>query len=119
MRKRPSGADLIKIADQTEASANPDAGNARYVAAMIRNARAIAERQALAGNGPDTAEKAALKELTGGDGSLHDLNRTLVRAIRDGKAPTGTHAALTALNRSELAESNPRYLERLTAKDPD
>lgn len=113
MRKRPSGPALIDIADATEAAADPSAGNANYVAAMIRNARAIAERQAAAGDGPERAETAALKALLGRDGSLEDLNRTLAQAIRDGNPPKGTHAHLSAVARSELGESNPRYLSRL------
>ena len=43
MRKRPSGTALIEIAEATEAAADPDAPNANYVAAMIRNACAIAQ----------------------------------------------------------------------------
>ncbi|PIW26322.1 MAG: hypothetical protein COW30_15790 [Rhodospirillales bacterium CG15_BIG_FIL_POST_REV_8_21_14_020_66_15] len=113
MRKNPSGAALTAIADATETAADPAAANANYVAAMIRNARAIAVRQAEAGDGPARAEEASLRALLGGDGSLADLNRTLVRAIRDGRAPKGTHAHLCIVNRAELAESNPRYLARL------
>ena len=113
MRKKPSGPALTDIADATEAAADPDAGNANYVAAMIRNARAIAARQAAAGDGPERAETASLKTLLGRDGGLDDLNRALARAIRQGNAPDGTHAHLTAVMRSELAESNPRYLARL------
>lgn len=113
MRKNPSGPALTDIADATEAAADPDAGNANYVAAMIRNARAIAARQAATGDTPERAETASLKALLGTDGGLEDLNRALARAIRDGNAPTGTHAHLTAVMRAELGESNPRYLARL------
>ncbi|MAN79387.1 MAG: hypothetical protein CMF64_03220 [Magnetovibrio sp.] len=104
---------MIEIADATEATAAPDAGNANYIAAMIRNARAIAGRQADAGQAPEDIETAALKTLLGADGSLEDLNRALAHAIRAGNAPKGTHAHLTAVVRSELGESNPRYLSRL------
>ncbi|HBC08597.1 MAG TPA: hypothetical protein DC046_13615 [Rhodospirillaceae bacterium] len=113
MRKKPSGPTLTDIADATEATAAPDAGNAKYVAAMIRNARAIAERQAAAGEAPERAETASLKALLGTDGGLQDLNRALAQAIRNGDAPKGTHAHLIAVARAELAESNPRYLARL------
>jgi GTP cyclohydrolase III len=113
MRKNPSGPALTEIADATEAAADPGAGNANYVAAMIRNARAIAERQAAAGRTPEDAEAAALQTLLGTRGSLADLNRALARAIRDGNAPKGTHAHLSVVVRAELAESNPRYLARL------
>lgn len=113
MRKKPSGPALTDIADATEATADPDAGNAKYVAAMIRNARAIAERQAAAGDAPERAETAALKTLLGADGGLQDLNRALAQAIRDGNAPKGTHGHLIAVARAEFAESNPRYLTRL------
>ncbi|MEP0337231.1 MAG: DUF6285 domain-containing protein [Alphaproteobacteria bacterium] len=113
MRKKPSGPALTDIADATEATADPNAGNAKYVAAMIRNARAIAERQAAAGDAPERAETAALKALLGADGGLQDLNRALAQAIRDGDAPKGTHAHLIAVARAELAESNPRHLTRL------
>ena len=75
MRKQPSGKALSDIADATEASADPAAGNANYVAAMIRNARAIAERQDLAGDNPEKTEAAALTNLIGTTGSLDDLNR--------------------------------------------
>jgi hypothetical protein len=113
LRKNPSGPALTDIADATEAAAAPDAGNANYVAAMIRNARAIAARQAAAGDAPERAETAALKALLSADVSLQDLNRALTRAIRTGNAPKGTHAHLTAVMRAELGESNPRYLARL------
>lgn len=113
MRKKPSGPALTDIADATEATADPNAGNAKYVAAMIRNARAIAERQAAAGDAPERAETAALKALLGADGSLQDLNRALAQAIRDGNAPKGTHSHLSAVTQAELGESNPRYLARL------
>ncbi|MCF3631107.1 DUF6285 domain-containing protein [Thalassospiraceae bacterium LMO-SO8] len=113
MRKNPSGPALTEIADATEAAADPGAGNANYVAAMIRNARAIAARQAAAGDAPERAETASLKALLGANGTLDDLNRALARAIRTGNAPKGTHAHLTAGMRAELGESNPRYLARL------
>lgn len=113
MRKNPSGPALTEIADATEAAADLAAGNANYVAAMIRNARAIAARQAAAGDGPAQAEAASLKALLGTDGNLADLNRALARAIREGTAPKGTHAHLTAVMRADLSESNPRYLARL------
>lgn len=116
MRKNPSGPALTDIADATEAAADPAAGNANYVAAMIRNARAIVERQNAAGDAPPQDEAASLKALLGAEGTLADLNRSLVRAIRDGRAPTGTHAHLTAVVRGDLAESNPRYLSRLDGK---
>lgn len=118
MRKQPSGKALSDIADATETAADPAAGNANYVAAMIRNARAIAERQDLVGDNPAKAEAAALTDLIGTAGSLDDLNRELVRAIRGGSAPQGTHAHLVAVNRYELAESNPRYLARLDGQAP-
>lgn len=113
MRKKPSGPALTEIADATEATADPNAGNAKYVAAMIRNARAIAERQAAAGSTPEAAEATSLKTLLGKDGGLEDLNRALAQAIRDGNAPKGTHGHLTAVTQAELGESNPRYLARL------
>ena len=62
MRKRPSGTALIEIAEATEAAADPDAPNANYVAAMIRNARAIADRQAEVGD--DAAKAEAWSELS-------------------------------------------------------
>ena len=117
MRKNPSGAALIEVAESTEAQADPDAGNANYVAAMVRNARAIAERQAAVGDAPEQAEATALKELLNMDGDLATLNRALVRAIRAGRAPEGTLAHLRAVVRAELAESNPRYLARFDAVD--
>ncbi len=117
MRKNPSGAALIDVADKTEAQADPNAGNANYVAAMVRNARAIAERQAAIGDASEQAEAATLKDLLNADGDLTSLNRALVRAIRDGKAPQGTLAHLRAVVRTELAESNPRYLARLDVAD--
>ena len=117
MRKRPSGTALIEIAEATEAAVDPDAPNANYVAAMIRNACAIAERQAEGGHDADRAEAAGLHALLGQAGAVEDLNRELVRLIRDGTAPVGTHAHLVAVNRGELAESNPRYLARLDDGD--
>ena len=114
MRKRPSGSKLLAIAQATEGelAANPDDPQARYKQAMIRNARAIAERQADAGDTFDE-EQDALQALLGHGGNLEDLNRELAKAIRSGTPPAGTHAHLTTVNRQDLAESNPRYLERL------
>ncbi len=117
MRKHPSGKALIEIAEATESTADPNAPNANYVAAMIRNARAIVDRQADVGDDADRAEAAGLHALLDQAGAAEDLNRELVRLIRDGTAPVGTHAHLVAVNRAELAESNPRYLARLDDED--
>jgi len=116
MRKRPSGPDLIAIADATETQAGGAATG--YVAAMIRNARAIASRQEAAGDAPVTAELAALRALLIRDGGLPDLNRRLAGAIRAGTAPLGTHSHLLAVARAELAESNPKVLEKLDSRSP-
>lgn len=94
MRKRPSGADLLSIAAETEARARPEDPAANYVAAMVRNARAIAARQAEAGDAGAPAED----------------ERRLARAIRAGTAPAGTYALLLAEVRARVAESNPRAL---------
>ena len=101
MRKKPSGADLLAIAEATEKTARPDDPAANYTAAMIRNARAIAARQAESG-APKTPA---------------DDPRHLARAIRAGTAPAGTHACLLAEVRARVAESNPRYLEKTDAQD--
>lgn len=117
MRKHPSGKALIEIAEATETAADPNAPHANYVAAMIRNARAIADRQAEVGDDAAKAEAAGLHTLLGQASAVDALNRELVRLIRDGTPPVGTHAHLVAVNRAELAESNPRYLARLDDGD--
>ncbi|MEK9671804.1 MAG: DUF6285 domain-containing protein [Rhodospirillaceae bacterium] len=115
MRKIPSGRALEDIAEQAEAAlaANPDDHAANYKQAMIRNARAISERHAEAGDAPERAEAERLTALLGG-GDLRDLNRRLVSEIRSGQAPAGTHEHLLETVRAELAESNPRYLAKLS-----
>jgi hypothetical protein len=117
MRKNPSGQALIEIAAATEAAADPNAGNANYVSAMIKNARAIAGRQAEAGDRPLHAEAEELRALLAQDGAIEDLNRSLVRLIRAGTPPAGIHEHLVSVNRAELGESNPRYLARLDGEE--
>ena len=114
MRKRPSGPALLAIAAATEAQAGPGASG--YVAAMIRNARAIAGRQEAVGDAPEVTERASLRALLNAEGGLADLNRRLAAAIRAGKAPPGTHAHLLAAVRAELTESNPKSLERRASR---
>lgn len=115
MRKQPTGRALLGIAAATEAAltAHPDDTAANYKTAMIKNARAIAERQAAAGTMPEKMEQEALEKMLGVHGNLPDLNQQLVQAIRAGIPPSGTHDHLTQTVRRELAESNPRYLEKV------
>ncbi len=120
MRKTPSGPALLEIAARTEIdlAARADDPQARYKQAMIKSARAIADRQAAAGDGSERAQLSSLRRLMHDDGGdLLGLTRRLARAIRAGCAPQGTHAYLSAVTLRVLAESNPAYLARLEDGD--
>ncbi len=118
MRERPSGRDLLDIAAEAEAEDLSDAPDrARYRDLMVANARAIAARQAEAGDGPEGEELAELRRLLGKDGSLEDLHRQLAAGIRAGfYRPAAldhraVHDFLKGITRRNVLESNPRYLE--------
>lgn len=129
MREIPSAANLLHTAREILRTELVPAlaPEQRHLALMIANAMAIARRQLDDGDGPERRELAAL-------GALFDLppavdddqfqaelvqrNRRLCDAIRAGRADRGTslhaeaRAALTAISRAKVMQSNPRYLER-------
>ncbi|MCH7544330.1 MAG: hypothetical protein IIB65_11915, partial [Proteobacteria bacterium] len=126
-RDRPSGAELLAIARETLlGELLPHAPDAqRYNALMVAAARAIAGREAEAGDGALAAERdalAALYDQAGGadeplDAALGRLNRRFAGDLRAGAfdAPDARQAAAWRLLRqvtmAKLMECNPKYLE--------
>lgn len=115
MRDRPGGAELLAEARRLlrEELAPSLEGGRRYQALMIANALGMAERELLAGERPLEAERKALAELLGREGSLATLNAAFAAALRDGRlaGDPEAYALLLAETRSRVAESNPRALE--------
>jgi len=121
MRDRPTGEDLLdlvrRIEDGDQSVLVP--GDERYRDLMMASARAIAERQAATGDGPEEKERQCLSGLLAEEGSLAELNRMLAEKIRLGDFDAGApgrdtaarHLWETALER--VRESNPKALGAL------
>ncbi len=124
MRDRPTGEELLALVERIdggeEAIVLP--ADERYKDLMIAGARAIAERQRDIGDGPEIREHEDLAGILGAEGSLADLNKALVAAIRAGEhgpgtadsAAVGRHLWQTALERGR--ESSPKVLGPLGLK---
>ena len=115
MRDRPTGKELLALAERIEAGdaavAVPPPG--RYRDLMLARARAIAERQATAGDGPERDEREFLKQILGRSGDLAALNRRLAAEIRQGRRD-GDGAVLGHLWRTvirRVRDSNPKALD--------
>ena len=127
MNDKPDARNLLATArDALAAEILPGLdGKARYIALMIANAMAIAEREIETGAAPARAEcerlQALLRERTGAlsGEALHEelagYNRRLVEAIRTGRFDGPERAALLGhLRRTteeKLAVSNPKALK--------
>lgn len=118
MRDRPTGPELLAIAEQTEATG-------RYVELMIANARRIAARQADFGDAPEAQELDSLAALLGGSAAGHggDVHAALVRLygdlrndIRAGRLDPGSPDGQAAYRHlmeaveQKVRESNPKAL---------
>lgn len=119
MRDRPTGPELLHIAEKTEAVG-------RYAELMIANAGRIAARQADFGDAPESQELDSLAALVGaevkGDGG--DVRAALARLygglcgdIRAGRLDPGSpdceaaYRHLCEAAEQKVRESNPKALE--------
>jgi len=127
MRDRPTGAELMEIAEQTrQGLADVPAGARRYTELMIANAERIAARQREHGEAPERMELESLAALRGisvapGDADqVHDillrLYRDLGADIRGGRLDPespGFNRVLDHLReagKQKVRESNPKAL---------
>jgi len=116
MRDLPTGPELAMLADEWAAKidAVPPEDRA-LVVAMIERCRAIAAREAAAGEAALAPMRRALTELYGAEENTRHLAR-LAADIRAGKfdapgpARQQVHALLHALTLQKLREANPRFL---------
>ncbi len=115
MRDRPTGPELLVIAEQTEATG-------RYAELMIANAGRIAARHADFGEAPEAQELASLAALLGAAAG-GDVHAALVRLygdlrddIRAGRLDPGTpdcqaaYRHLMEAAEQKVRESNPKAL---------
>lgn len=123
MRNRPYGNELLAIAAKTFRDellpALPE--DKKYLAMMLLNALAVAERQLGSGDNAQQAEVAALEALlelpTDADASLNArlaaLNRMLAQRIRKGALDDDRagQQLLWAITLQKVRESSPRYLK--------
>lgn len=121
MRDKPTAKDLLETAEAALVGLGALAPERRrYVELMAANARAIAERQSAAGEGPDEALRATLARCLGPDGDLATLEKALADGIRAGLYDTDAtlFGMLWRATVARVRESNPKFLER-TGIDPD
>lgn len=128
MRGRPTGPELLEIAEKTRLSLDTaPAADRRYRELMIANALRIAARQRDLGDEPERMELeslAALREIsaTPGDGArvhaaLTGLYRDLCADIRGGQVDPGSlkfarvRDHLAEVTEQKVRESNPRALD--------
>lgn len=119
MRDRPTGPELLHIAEKTEAVG-------RYAELMIANAGRIAARQADFGDAPESQELDSLAGLLGVEATAdaEDVHAALVRLygglcgdIRAGRLDPGSPAHESAYRHfceaaeQKVRESNPKALE--------
>ena len=109
-------ADLLEVARGTLREQVMPAldGGARYEAAMVANALAIAIREIEIGGKVHAEEQVLLAEfLDAPTATLSELRRLLCRKLRDGAVPADRPDALPTLLRrlvhARLAISNPDY----------
>ncbi len=109
-------ADLLKVARATlrEAVAPGLGAEARYHAAMVANAMAIAIREVELGPKARAAERRLLGRFHADpEASLPELRARLCRELRAGtvldERPSELHALLQQLVHARLAISNPDY----------
>jgi hypothetical protein len=109
-------ADLLKVARTVlrEEVMPHTTADARYEAAMVANAMAIAVREIEQGPRAREAERALLADLYGGaEGSLDELRARFCRDLRAGvfspEREAGIRSLLHETVRARLAISNPTY----------
>jgi hypothetical protein len=109
-------ADLLEVARRTlrEQVMPTMEGGARYEAAMVANAMAIAIREIELGGRIRAEEQALLAEFLGAPAAaLPELRRRLCRELRDGEVlanrPDELRMLLRKLVHARLAVSNPEY----------
>ncbi|MDP9410532.1 MAG: DUF6285 domain-containing protein [Actinomycetota bacterium] len=127
MQDRPTAGELVEaIREFLEAEILPDLSDprARFRTLVAMNALGILEREMTHEEALLQAELASLARLLPGEdptppGSLRELksrvtvlNRTLARAIRDGRVPEGALSVLKQTVAQKLEVASPRYLER-------
>jgi len=116
MRDLPSGRELATLAEQERQRLDTLTPEERALTlAMIARARAIAEREAAAGDAGLSGIRATLQRLYG-EGDADVQFRRLAEDIRAGSCDSGTadHEAvrllLWELTLQKLRESNPSFL---------
>jgi hypothetical protein len=126
MQDRPRAdelAEAVREFIESEILPTIDDPRLRFRALVAANGLGILEREIAIGAPLVRREVGALMRLLGhadavpdDPGELRDraldLNRELVRRIRDGDAPEGTLAHLLATVADKLLVASPRYLER-------
>lgn len=114
MFDRPAAPDLIAAVEahlREEVGPRLDGADAFYLK-VAANLLAAVRRELEQGPAADEAEAGRLRALTGGEGTLDDLNRALCAAIRDGGIAADDPALLRHLRATamaKLAVDNPRY----------
>jgi Domain of unknown function (DUF6285) len=109
--ERPTADELIAaVADFLEREVGPAlSGRIAFHAKVAANALRIVERELRDGPAAAEADLARLRELTGADGTLPELNAMLAQRIRDGAAPAGLHDHLVRSVLARIAIDNPGY----------
>ena len=112
----PAADMLATIRDYLEADVLPGLRDDVWFNVKVScNMLATMERELRLGPAADADEAARLEALTGGGGTLEEMNRSLAQAIRDGRAATDDSELLDHLRRTTadaLRINNPRWLDR-------
>ena len=109
--ERPTAGELVAaVADFLEREVGPAlSGRNAFHAKVAANALRIVERELRDGPAAVEADRARLRELTGADGTLPELNAVLAQQIRDGAAPQGTYDHIVRSVLARIAIDNPGY----------
>ncbi len=109
--ERPTARELIAaVADFLEREVGPALdGRIAFHTKVAANALRIVERELRDGPAAVEAERARLRELTGADGSLPELNAVLAERIRAGEPPAGLQVHLVRSVLARIAIDNPGY----------
>lgn len=112
---QPSAADLIEATHEFlgEKIAPDLKGFNAFQMRVALNVLKIVERELRLGPDAEARERAGLTDLIGkGDGDIHDLNRELCTAIRDGKITAETPGLMDHLwqvTLDKVAIDQPKY----------
>lgn len=120
MMDQPAIVELVEaVRNFLEQRALPELkGHTRFHARVAANALGIVARELNQGPQAFRREEARLTELTGGQGSLEELNRLLCSMIRDGRIALDDPrlaAHLEANATDKIAIDQPGYGERMKA----